>query len=79
MHGVADLAYYRQRSYELWQCMASRWERGRVVLWETTRPVSEWLVDRLEPQPGQTILELAAGAGETGFLWPRVTSGTRAG
>jgi ubiquinone/menaquinone biosynthesis C-methylase UbiE len=59
---------YRQRSFELWQQLATRWERGREVLWETTRPVSEWLVDRLSPQPGQTILELAAGAGETGFL-----------
>jgi len=59
---------YRRRSYELWQQMATRWERGREVLWETTRPASEWLVDRLEPQPGQTILDLAAGAGETGFL-----------
>jgi SAM-dependent methyltransferase len=67
-NGVADLAYYRHRSYELWQEMARRWERGREILWETTRPVSEWLVDRLSPQPGQTILELAAGAGETGFL-----------
>jgi SAM-dependent methyltransferase len=59
---------YRGRSYELWQEMAGRWERGREVLWETTRPVSEWLVDRLSPEPGQAILELAAGAGETGFL-----------
>jgi cyclopropane fatty-acyl-phospholipid synthase-like methyltransferase len=48
--------------------MANHWEPGRAVLWETTRPVSEWLVDRLAPQPGQTILELAVGAGETGFL-----------
>ncbi len=59
---------YRERSFELWQEMAERWERGRAVLWETTRPVSEWLVARLSPQPGQTILELAAGAGETGYL-----------
>jgi SAM-dependent methyltransferase len=66
--GAADLAEYRERSYELWQHMASPWERGRAVLWEATRPVSEWLVDRLAAQPGQTILELAAGAGETGFL-----------
>jgi ubiquinone/menaquinone biosynthesis C-methylase UbiE len=59
---------YRRRSYELWQRMATRWERGREVLWATTRPASEWLIDRLSPEPGQTILELAAGAGETGFL-----------
>jgi ubiquinone/menaquinone biosynthesis C-methylase UbiE len=66
--GELDRGAYRQRSYQLWQQMAGRWERGREVLWETTRPVSQWLVDRLSPQPGQTILELAAGAGETGFL-----------
>ena len=66
--GGARSEEYRRRSYELWQQMAGRWERGREVLWQTTRPVSEWLVDRLSPEPGQTILELAAGAGETGFL-----------
>ena len=30
--------------------------------------MSEWLVDQIDPRPGQTILELAAGPGETGFL-----------
>ena len=30
--------------------------------------MSEWLIDHIDPQPGQTILELAAGPGETGFL-----------
>ncbi len=48
--------------------MAPRWERGRELLWRGTKPVSEWLVSRLAPQPGQTILELSAGTGETGFL-----------
>jgi ubiquinone/menaquinone biosynthesis C-methylase UbiE len=66
--GGAGSEAYRQRSYELWQQMARRWERGREVLWGTTRPVSEWLVERLSPHPDQTILELAAGPGETGFL-----------
>src|SRR5262245_7464056 len=47
--------------------MASRWDRRRKLLQESTRAISEWLVDRLDPQPGQTILELAAGTGETGF------------
>jgi ubiquinone/menaquinone biosynthesis C-methylase UbiE len=53
---------------DLWQELAPRWERGRELLWESTRPVSEWLVDRLDPEPGKTILDLAAGTGETGFL-----------
>jgi SAM-dependent methyltransferase len=30
--------------------------------------VAERLVDLLDPQPGETILELAAGPGDTGFL-----------
>ena len=51
-----------------WEAIAARWERGRELLWRSTRAVSEWLVDRLEPQPGQVILDLAAGTGETGFL-----------
>jgi ubiquinone/menaquinone biosynthesis C-methylase UbiE len=51
-----------------WQELAARWERGRALLWEATRPVSEWLVARLDPRPGETIVELAAGTGETGFL-----------
>ena len=53
---------------ELWEELAPSWERGRELLWGSTRVVSEWLVWRLAPQPGQTILDLAAGTGETGFL-----------
>lgn len=55
----------------MWQELAPRWERGRELLWESTRAVGEWLVDRLDPRPGQTILDLAAGTGETGFLAAR--------
>lgn len=47
------------------------WETLRQDLWELSRPVSEWLVERLDPRPGQTILDLAAGLGETGFLAAR--------
>src|SRR3954468_17939685 len=51
--------------------MASRWDRRRNLLQESTRAVSEWLVDRLDPQPGQTILDLAARTGGAGFLAAR--------
>lgn len=30
--------------------------------------MSEWLVDRVDPRPAQTVLEVTAGPGETGFL-----------
>jgi SAM-dependent methyltransferase len=31
-------------------------------------PVATWMIDAIGPQPGQTILDLAAGIGDTGFL-----------
>ncbi|HVE68110.1 MAG TPA: methyltransferase domain-containing protein, partial [Solirubrobacteraceae bacterium] len=33
-----------------------------------TAPVSLWMIEAIDPQPGHTVLELAAGPGETGFL-----------
>ena len=58
---------YRQVSYEVWQRMAEGWDRQRRWVWEVSHVAGEWMVDALDPQPGQTILELAAGAGDTGF------------
>jgi len=48
--------------------IAAAWERHRARLFESQCQLSEWLVDRVNPRPGDTILELAAGPGETGFL-----------
>lgn len=62
---------HRRRSYELWHRMARPWERRRELSWRSTRQVSQWLVDRIDPKPGQTLLELAGGTGETGFLAAR--------
>ncbi len=53
---------------ESWQSMAAGWDRQRAVLWVSTRPVSERMVELLAPSPGETILELAGGSGDTGFL-----------
>jgi SAM-dependent methyltransferase len=58
--------------------VAAGWERRRAHLHDATGRLSERLVELLEPQPGETILELAAGTGETGFLAaPRLGSGGR--
>jgi ubiquinone/menaquinone biosynthesis C-methylase UbiE len=56
--------------------MAAGWETRREDLWRFSRPASEWLVDRVDPQPGQTILDLAAGVGDTGLLAARRLGGT---
>ncbi len=60
-------AGYRTRSHETWQAMAPGWERRRRWTWEASHQVGDWMVEKLSPAPGQTILELAAGTGETGF------------
>jgi SAM-dependent methyltransferase len=62
---------YRRESYEIWQAMAAGWDRERGWMWEASRAVSEQMLEALRPQPGQTILELAAGTGETGFAAAR--------
>jgi ubiquinone/menaquinone biosynthesis C-methylase UbiE len=55
-------------SLRQWSTVAPVWEASRERLFENVRSVSEWLVDHVRPQAGQTILELTAGPGETGFL-----------
>ena len=63
-----DLDEYRSRSLANWDRLSGNWLSEREYLWETTGPVSQALVKRLDPQPGQTILDIAAGTGDTGFL-----------
>lgn len=58
---------YRRTSYETWEAMAPGWERRRDYIWETSRAVGEWMVRELAPRPGDTVLELGAGPGDTGF------------
>jgi SAM-dependent methyltransferase len=68
----------RDENLEAWRSVAGGWERRRELIWTTTRPVAERLVDLLETRPGQVILELAAGPGDTGFsALPRLLPGGR--
>ncbi len=60
-----------ERQRELWRRAAEGWERRQRPLRERTAPVSKWLVDAIDPQPGQRVVELAAGPGETGFMAAR--------
>jgi ubiquinone/menaquinone biosynthesis C-methylase UbiE len=57
-----------EQGRQVWDAVAPAWERYRDRLFDGVRPVSEWLVEQVDPRPGQTILELTAGPGETGFL-----------
>jgi SAM-dependent methyltransferase len=59
---------YRQASRDRWSRAAAGWSERADELQQAAMPVSAWLVDAINPQPGQTVLELAAGPGITGFL-----------
>jgi SAM-dependent methyltransferase len=66
--GVIDPAEYRQASRDRWSRAAAGWDAQADGLQRAAMPVSSWMVDAIRPQPGHTLLELAAGPGITGFL-----------
>ena len=51
-----------------WDEVAGGWARRRAFVWEISRGLSERLLELLDLRPGETVLELAAGPGDTGFL-----------
>jgi SAM-dependent methyltransferase len=62
-----DLDTYRQDSLETWGKMAPGWEDRREWIMGITGPVNAWLLEKADPQPGQTFLEIAAGTGDLGL------------
>ena len=62
-----DLDEYREASLQTWDAMASGWEDRREWLLATTGVVNDWLIEKADPQPGQTYLDIAAGTGDLGF------------
>jgi len=59
---------YRDASLANWEEAASGWIRRQEGVRELGMPVSRWMLDAVSPQPGERVLELAAGLGETGML-----------
>jgi SAM-dependent methyltransferase len=53
--------------YTTWERMAPGWEKLRKTIWEASAHVGAQLVDAVDPRPGEIVLELAAGIGDTGF------------
>src|SRR5262245_53473746 len=53
---------------QVWDDQANSWFGWRRAMFEASRPVHEWLVRSVAPQPGQRLIEIAAGPGDTGFL-----------
>jgi SAM-dependent methyltransferase len=63
-----DANAHREASLEGWEAAAAGWVRSQERVRAFAAPVSQWMLDALAPQPGQRVLELAAGLGETGLL-----------
>jgi SAM-dependent methyltransferase len=63
-----DANAHREASLEGWEEAAAGWVRRQEQMREFAAPASRWMVAAIDPQPGQRILELAAGLGETGML-----------
>lgn len=58
----------RSEMLDRWEKGAEGWRQRADEIRDFGRPVSEWIIDELDLRPGQRILELAAGPGDTGFL-----------
>jgi SAM-dependent methyltransferase len=63
-----DANAHRDASLRGWEEAASGWTRQQAAMREFSAPVSHWMIDAIVPQPGERVLELAAGLGETGML-----------
>ncbi len=62
--GIGDIA---AEQVEGWRSVAAGWERQRELFGRATAVLSARMIELLDPAPGQRILDLAAGPGETGF------------
>ncbi len=58
----------RAEMLDRWDRGADGWRARADDIRDFGRPVSEWIIEQLDLRPGQRILELAAGPGDTGFL-----------
>ncbi len=62
----------REQSRAAWSAVAPGWYKQREEIWKVSSPVSEWMIKKLDPKPRDTVLELAAGLGDTGLLAARL-------
>lgn len=63
-----EVQQFRVSARECWEAASAGWEANATDLQRSFMPVSVWMLDAVAPQPGQTILEIAAGPGDTGLM-----------
>jgi ubiquinone/menaquinone biosynthesis C-methylase UbiE len=57
----------RRELYEIAEAIAPTWERRRADIEAAVAPVRQWMLRELSLRAGDTVLELGAGVGDTGF------------
>jgi SAM-dependent methyltransferase len=62
-----DLDVYRKKSLANWDGIASNWDDEREYMASVMAAVTGLAIERLDPQAGNSVLELAAGPGEVGL------------
>ena len=70
----------RERDYQfhldIAEKIAPTWEKRRAEVEEYSTPVRQWMLRELDPHEGDTLLELAAGVGDTGFEAAEIIGGS---
>jgi SAM-dependent methyltransferase len=66
--GTPDPDEQRATMIAAWETGAPGWGARADDIRAFGMDVSAWLIDALQLQPGQRVLELAAGPGDTGFM-----------
>ena len=63
-----DANAYRENSLSAWEEASAGWIRHQEQMRAWSEDVSQAMIAAVAPQPGERVLELAAGVGETGML-----------
>ncbi len=63
-----DAEAYREQSLSGWEAASAGWIRNRETIRKGAEHVSQAMIEAVAPQPGERVLELAGGLGETGLL-----------
>lgn len=69
-----ELQEQRERILDGWERVAGGWGRQADRSQVAAMPVSEWMLAHAAPVPGERVLELAAGPGDTGFMAARMVA-----
>lgn len=67
-----DIDEQRELLLDGWDDAAQGWGRQADRTQAVALPISAWMIEKARPAPGERVLELAAGPGDTGFMAARL-------